>query len=100
MNLSLFEPITASNLKDLKPGDWIWDNKNVSRRKHQRSLNPNERIQEPIGFRLVHILDLEDYPQYSSKPFMLTNIDDGITGYSWVCFEEERFYKLKEKENV
>ena len=94
----LLEPITNENLKDLNSGDWIWDNKMISRRKHQRSLNC-EYIQEPMGFRIIHILDLEDYPRWSSKPFCLSDIDSAFGAYSWTYFEEGRFYKLKEIKN-
>lgn len=93
----LLEPITFDNLKDLTPGEWIWDSKLISRRAHIRSLG-DERITEPIGFRQIHILDLDLFPTYSSNPFMLSDIDNKIiAGPTWVFFEEGRFFKFKKK---
>lgn len=94
---SLLEPITFENISSLKPGDWIWDNKEKARRAHVRSLG-DERITEPIGFRQIHILDLDLFPTYNSNPFMLSDIDNKIiVGPTWVFFEEGRFFKFKKK---
>lgn len=98
INLALFEPITAETLKDLQPGEWIWDNADVYRGEHKLTLNPYA-VREPKGFRQIHIMDLKDFPSFSSKPFMLSSVvgmyDKG--GYVWTYFEENRFYRLKEK---
>lgn len=83
-------PITYENINTLKPGDWIWDDKPIERKEHERSLNP-ETIYEPIGFRQIHILDIKDFGTiFNDKPFMLSDIHKG--GYRWVRFEEGRFY--------
>lgn len=89
---NLLEPITYENLNTLEPGDWIWDDKKVERIAHKRQLG-DERIVESVGFRLIHILDLKDFPSYSSKPFSLSTIDS--YGYEWTYFELNRFYKIK-----
>lgn len=93
--LNLLEPITYENLHELHPGEWIWDSKLYARRAHKKTIY-NESIVEPIGFRQVHILDLKDFPRFSSKPFMLTSIDNfGFgRGNEWVHFEHGRFYKF------
>ena len=93
--LNLLEPITRDNLKELHPGEWIWDDKDHARRAHKASIY-NESVVEPIGFRQIHVLDLKNYPRFSSKPFMLSSIDNiGFgRGDEWVYFEEKRFYKF------
>lgn len=100
-NPDIFEPITYDTLHELVPGEWIWDNKLTERREHKRSLD-NATVTEPIGFRQIDILDLDLYPQYSSKPFMLSGAaySGNHTGLEWVYFELGRFYKFKkEKRN-
>lgn len=89
------EPITRENIHLLKEGDWIWDNNTIIRYEHGLGLHP-KKIEERIGFRQIHILDLKLYPQWSSKPFMLSSIDKGI--YQWTYFEEGRFFMFKRKE--
>ena len=86
-------PITRENIYALKPGDWIWDDKPIERRKHERSLYP-ETVIEPIGFRQIHILDLEGFHSWNSKPFMLSDIDSNHPGPWWVYFEDGRFYRF------
>ena len=88
------ELITFENLHELKPGEWIWDSKIITRRAHKRSIYV-ESVQEPTGFRQIHILDIDSIP--TSKPFMLSSIDNiGFgNGDEWVCFEINRFYKFK-----
>ena len=89
-------PITRENIYTLKAGDWIWDDKPIERREHRRSLS-SETITEPIGFRQIHILDLDGFHSWNSKPFMLSDIDSNHpSGYSWTYFEENRFYMCKE----
>lgn len=95
-NMDLFEPITYENIRELKPGEWIWDSKTISRREHSRTLWP-EAIEEPIGFRQIHILDRKDFPRFSSKPFMLSDIDSSHGGYTWTYFELGRFYKFRKE---
>ena len=89
---SIFEPITCENLHELQPGEWIWDNKLVFRRAHKRTIYP-DTIEEPIGFRQIHILDIDSIPYL--KPFMLSSIE-GHHGYHiWENLEEGRFYKFR-----
>ena len=84
-------PITYETVCDLKPGEWIWDNKFVHRRAHEKSLN-DKMIFEPYGFRQIDILDLEMWPRWSNKPFMLTCSGDATR---WVYFENNRFWRFK-----
>lgn len=93
--LNLLEPITYENIHELHPGEWIWDSKIYARRAHRKSIYI-ESVAEPIGFRQVHILDIQDFPAFSTKPFMLSSIDNiGFgRGTEWVYFEEGRFYKF------
>ena len=93
--LNLLEPITYENLHELHPGEWIWDDEKHARRAHKATIY-NESVVEPIGFRQIHILDLKNFPMYSSKPFMLSSIDNiGFgRGTEWVYFKEGRFYKF------
>ena len=96
LNISDYlEPITRENIHLLKEGEWIWDNDTIFRREHRQTLHPKE-IADRIGFRQIHILDLKLYPQWSSKPFMLSSIDKGY--YEWTYFEEGRFFMFKRKE--
>lgn len=101
IDLSLFEPITYDNIHLLQPGDWIWDNKDIVRWEHKRTLKiekPN--ITEPIGFRQIDVLDLKDFGTlWNNKPFMLTDIDNRFSNdpRNWVYFEEDRFYMFKRK---
>jgi hypothetical protein len=96
MNMTLFEPITRETLRELQPGEWIWDNKEEARRAHKRTIY-NESVVEPIGFRQIHILDASNYPY--TQPFMLSSIDNiGFgSGNSWTYFEEGRFFRFKEE---
>lgn len=97
INLDILEPITYENIQDLKTGDWIWDNKLKERLAHKRTLT-NEKITEPIGFRIIDILDLESM-RHGSKCFMLSNIDVYHTNRTWEYFEVDRFYKFKKENN-
>lgn len=90
-------PITRENIYTLKAGDWIWDDKLIERREHRLTLRP-ESITEPIGFRQIHILDLNGFHSWNTKPFMLSQFDNGHDGYTWVYFEENRFYMCKRKD--
>ena len=97
MYMSFLEPITRENINELKVGEWIWDSKLIHRREHASitfSLSPYS-VTEPVGFRLIHILDLKYFPQYCSKPFMLSNFDSLHIGYTWESFEEDRYFKFK-----
>lgn len=91
--MQFLTPITRENLCELQPGEWIWDNKQIERRAHKRSLG-DEFITEPIGFRQIDILDLDFI---SGKPFMLSNSYSGHYGCdrSWTYFEEGRFFMFK-----
>lgn len=89
--LQYLEPITIDNLPNLKPGQWIWDNKPVVRGIHKRTLS-DETITEPYGFRQIHIVDAEDI-KTSRLVFSLTNTVSG--GYKWEYFENGRYYKFK-----
>ena len=85
--MKVLEPITAENLSELRPGEWIWDNKKV--RKH-----PGERIYEPIGFRKIGTLNVDFYFTGSNpSPFSLSSIQKGRD--IWVKFEEGRFFRFK-----
>lgn len=93
----MFEPITSENVNELKPGEWIWDNKETIRKDHVNDY-VRDNILEPIGFRQIDILEKSDiYPQYSDMPFTLSVFDGGSTGYRWVPFEENRFYRFKKE---
>ena len=90
-------PITRENIYALRPGEWIWDDKMIERRKHERSLTP-ETTTEPIGFRQIHILDLKDFnTMFNNQPFMLSDIDGRNPGPRWVYFEDSRFYMIGRK---
>ena len=96
INTNLFELITEDNISELKEGEWIWDNKPIERREHRLSLD-SKTIVEPIGFRLIHVLDVKLYPRWSSKPFMLSSIDGYRQGYEWTYFDSDRFYRIKKE---
>lgn len=90
-------PITHDNIYLLNPGDWIWDDKLIERREHERYAQ-NDTVIEPIGFRQIHRLDLGDFAKgLSSKPFMLSDFDSDRGGYNWVSFEENRFFMCDER---
>lgn len=102
MNMDLFVPITFENIYALKPGEWIWDDKEVEKRVHRRTLG-GETLMEPIGFRQIHVLDLKDFGTiFNSKPFMLSHYDHANDwrhgGAHWEYFEEGRFYMFKSKQ--
>lgn len=94
------ELITGENIHELEPGDWIWDDGLRTRSAHERSLTWHN-IEETIGFRQIHILDLDfPYGLRYSKPWMLSDIDSYNGGYAWEIFDYNRFYKFKkEKKN-
>lgn len=91
------EPITKYNIHDLKPGEWIWDKALCERSEHKRTIFA-EKTLEPIGFRQIHILDIDRYHtlQYS-KPWMLSTIDGDHGHYAWEIYERGRFYKFKKE---
>lgn len=95
----ILEPITRDNLNELKPGEWIWDDKIVKRRPHEATLG-DETIMEPIGFRQITILDLKLYPRWSSTPFRLSDVEglDFDARSAWTYFEEGRFFMIKRKD--
>lgn len=95
--MALLEPITFENIRELRPGEWIWDNQSILRGIHAKSL-ARGLISEPIGFRQIDILDLDLFPQWSSKPFRLTTIDSRNRDPEWVFFEEGRFYRFRRKD--
>lgn len=90
--MNLLEPITYNNIQELKPGEWIWDNKPQTRRQHRRSLS-EETITEPAGFRQIHIMDEDDVRLFML--FKLSTIDKDRINYEWVHFKEGRFYRFK-----
>lgn len=96
IDMSLFETITRENVFELEPGEWIWDNSIITRHAHERYLD-ERYIHEPVGFRQIDILNLDLFPTWSSKPFMLSTIDR-YGEREWVYFEEGRFYRFKRKE--
>ena len=98
MNSKLVEQIRYQNISELIPGEWIWDNKIESKLAHEVSMYHDKFILEPVGFRQVHILRLDDFPMFTSKPFMLSKNNDihySTNHYVWEYFEEERFYRFK-----
>lgn len=98
MITDLLELITEENIYELQPGDWIWDNKLIERRAHKRTIH-SETITEPMGFRQIHILDIDtQYGLIYSKPFMLSSVDGLYHTSYWEIFELNRYYKFK-KEN-
>ena len=94
--MKFLEPISPYNIYQLEPGEWIWDNKLVTRRIHERCLDDKTTV-EPIGFRQIDILDLKSFGVFNSRPFMLSSIDN-IEGSRWECFEPGRFYRFKKEE--
>ena len=98
--INLLEPITYENIKELSPGEWIWDNKQIEKLPHIRTLSNDSTIFEAAGFRQIHILDL-DRLRFSNKPFMLSLAANEVRyrqlGCAWECFEEGRFYKFKKE---
>lgn len=88
------EPITESDVFDLKPGEWIWDNRNITRMRHKLSFRLIDTVTEPIGFRQIDILDLNGFGTLeNNRPFRLSCIDNDVG--EWVCFSEGRFFKFK-----
>ena len=96
--INLLEPITYENIKELSPGEWIWDNKQIEKEPHRRVLSSDSTVFEAAGFRQIHILDL-DCLRFSSKPFMLSLAANEVRyrqlGCAWEYFEEGRFYRFK-----
>ena len=91
IDMKLLEPITMENIHELNPGEWIWDNKTVFKREHVRSLG-GDVISEALGFRQIDILDLDLFPKWGNKPFMLT---DGSSRSTWERFESDRYFRFK-----
>lgn len=98
--INLLEPITHENIKELSPGEWIWDNRQIEKWPHRRTLSSDSTIFEAAGFRQIHILDL-DYLLFSNKPFMLSLAANGVRYRQLICeweyFEEGRFYRFKKE---
>lgn len=95
--IDLLEPITLENIYELKPGEWIWDNKYAIKRAHKRSLELETTI-EPIGFRQIHVLDLKDFgPLFSNRPFMLSECHTLKFEPVYPYFTKNRFYKFKKE---
>ena len=96
--INLLEPITHENIKELSSGEWIWDNKQIEKWPHRRTLSSDNTIFEAAGFRQIHILDL-DYLLFSNKPFTLSLAANGVRYRQliseWEYFEEGRFYRFK-----
>lgn len=101
--MNVMEPITKDNIDDLRPGEWIWDNKRVRRATHYHQMNDFasdgaksvcKDIYEPFGFRQIHILDTLGGIVTGTPVFKLsTNSSD--RAYVWARFEENRYYKFK-----
>lgn len=91
------EPITQDNIHELIPGEWIWDKALCERAEHKRTIFA-KKILEPIGFRQIHILDIDRCsPLPYSKPWMLSTIDGYHGPYAWEIYEYGRFYKFKKE---
>ena len=98
--MELLEPITYENMHELKPGEWIWNNRMVEKRVHKRTLD-TETIFEPYGFRQIDILDLKGFGVYNNQPFMLSTTGGRTYGYAeWVYFMVDRFYRFKRQEET
>lgn len=95
--MQFLEPITYDNIRELHPGEWIWDNKIVERDAHERNLY-SEIIKEPMGFRQIDILDLSGFGVFNYRPFFLSNAYKD--GAKWEYFEGNRFYRFKRIENM
>lgn len=95
INSGYLEPITEDMIEELKEGEWIWDNELVNRREHRQTLQGKD-IQEPYGFRQIHIISITSLIYYTSTKLMLTDHTRGY--YIWEYFEEGRFYRFKKKE--
>ena len=92
-NPIVFELITLDNIRELQPGEWIWDSATIRRRAHKRSLW-GDTVEEPVGFRQIHIIDVDSIiPRL--KPFMLSNADEYKGGYVWENFHDNRFYRFR-----
>ena len=100
--INLLESITYENIKELSPCEWIWDNKQIEKCPHRRTLSSDSTIFEAAGFRQIHILDLDNL-KFSNKPFMLSLSANGLRYRQfiseWVYFEEGRFYRFKKEVN-
>lgn len=88
--LKLMEPITYENIHELQGGDWIWDTQLTNRLEHKRSLS-SIFIEEPYGFRQIHVLDLDNVRIHRTKGLLLST----HTEYKWEYFSDGRFYKFK-----
>ena len=99
--INLLEPITHENIEELSPGEWIWDNKQIEKCPHRRTLSSDSTIFEAAGFRQIHILDLDNLNL--KRPFMLSLSANGLRYRQfiseWVYFEEGRFYRFKKEVN-
>lgn len=96
--MNVMEPITKDNIDDLRPGEWIWDNKRVKRPTHYLAMYPNTDgakfgTYEPIGFRQIHILDVPAIA--TTRQIFKLSTNSAERAYTWEQFEENRFYKLK-----
>ena len=100
--MKFLEPITVDNIYELEPGEWIWDNKQIEKCPHRRTLSSDSSILEAAGLRQIHILDLGNL-KFSNKPFMLSLSANGLRYWQfiseWVYFEEGRFYRFKKEFN-
>lgn len=93
--LEMMKPITRDNIDRLRLGEWIWDNHSIEKSKHGKKLGW-DKIQEPIGFRQVHIIEDDPFIRnHSSIVFMLSDTYRG--GYYWEYFEEGRFYMFRKE---
>ena len=90
--MKILEPITAENLNELRPGEWIWDRQLIVKNAHKRTMRV-ETIIEPVGFRQIHILNVDDYPRKTTKPFLLSDSIQG--GNFWTEFKEGIFFRIK-----
>lgn len=92
--MNLLEPITEANIHELKPGEWIWDTHEIHRRGHTYP-ELGTTVLEPIGFRQITLLHLNNFGVFNNQPFMLSTIDRYRTNREWIYFSENRFYRFK-----
>ena len=89
--IRVLEPITADNLHELCVGEWVWDDKKISRFYQQKNGN----IVESIGFRRIQVM--YDNPVIKALPFILSDPDSGYNKTE--RFESGRFYRFKKRIN-
>lgn len=94
INSGYLEPITRDMIEELEAGEWIWDDKLVVKREHRQCLRP-EDIEEPYGFRQIHIIDIPNDKFWYYCPKLM--LSDRRGGYEWEYFEAGRYFRFKKE---